>query len=163
MIKKCDFKGCEKAGVCKAPKSRDLKEYWHFCKDHAAEYNKNWNYYDGMSEQEIEEDWETQVFGRPSKDNKKEAKEYADFINDFLTGRANFDKIASKKSVPGSVLDAFKTLGLSISASAREVGIAYRLLAKQYHPDTAQNKKDTHTKFAKINEAYKVLKEYYKK
>jgi hypothetical protein len=58
MIKKCDKPGCGKAGTCRAPKSRDLKEYWFFCTEHAAEYNKNWNYYADMTPDEIEEDWE---------------------------------------------------------------------------------------------------------
>ena len=31
MIKKCDFPGCQRAGTCRAPKTRDLREYWNFC------------------------------------------------------------------------------------------------------------------------------------
>lgn len=163
MIKKCDFKGCEKAGVCRAPKSRDLKEYWHFCKEHAAEYNKNWNYYTDMTPEEIEEDWETQVFGAPTRDNKKQAQEYADFINDFLTGRSKFDAMASKKTVPTGIVASLKIFGLSVNASWREIGAAYRKLAKEYHPDTARDKIDASAKFAKLNEAYKTLQNYYKK
>ena len=56
MIKKCDKPGCGKAGTCRAPKSRDLKDYWFFCQEHAAEYNKNWNYYADMTPDEIEAD-----------------------------------------------------------------------------------------------------------
>ena len=43
MIQKCEHAGCTKAGTCRAPKDRTLREYWHFCTEHAAEYNKNWN------------------------------------------------------------------------------------------------------------------------
>ena len=68
MIKKCDHPGCNKAGTCRAPKTRDLREYWWFCREHAAEYNKNWNYYAGMTPDEIEEDWERQTFGAPLRD-----------------------------------------------------------------------------------------------
>ena len=70
MIKKCDKPGCTRAGTCRAPKNRELKDYWWFCKEHAAEYNKNWNYYAGMTPDEIEADWETQTFGAPLKDKK---------------------------------------------------------------------------------------------
>ena len=63
MIKKCDHFGCTKAGTCRAPKTRDLKEYWWFCKEHAAEYNKNWNYYANMSPDEINDEWERETFG----------------------------------------------------------------------------------------------------
>ena len=68
MIKKCDKPGCTKAGTCRAPKSRDLKDYWFFCQEHAAEYNKNWNFYANMTPEEIEADWERQTFGQALKD-----------------------------------------------------------------------------------------------
>ncbi len=45
----------------------------------------------------------------------------------------------------------------------REVGIAYRRMAKLHHPDTAKNKKTAATEFAKISAAYTVLKDYFKK
>ena len=100
MITKCEHPGCTKAGVCRAPKTRDLKEYWYFCKEHAAEYNKNWNYYANMTPDEIDAEWERETFGIADKDrdvaNQKEA-EYAKFINDFLTGRSSFDKMPAKK------------------------------------------------------------------
>lgn len=51
---KCEHPGCTNAGTCRAPKTRDLSEYWCFCKEHAAEYNKNWNYYANMSPNEID-------------------------------------------------------------------------------------------------------------
>ena len=90
MITKCDFPGCTRAGTCRAPKNRDLKEYWNFCQAHAAEYNKNWNYYANMTPDEIDAEWERETFGIAEKDkatsNKNEA-EYVQFINDFLTGR----------------------------------------------------------------------------
>jgi hypothetical protein len=162
LITKCDHPGCEKAGVCRAPKSRDLKEYWKFCKEHAAEYNKNWNYYQDMTPEEIERDWEKSVFGAEIKKESAESiKQKTDFMNAFLHGRDVFDKIASKKQLPGTVIAALKILDLHITATAREVGIAYRKLAKKYHPDTAKNKKTAANEFAKINAAYEVLKKHW--
>jgi hypothetical protein len=167
MIKKCDHTGCTKAGICRAPKSRDLKEYWYFCTEHAAEYNKNWNYYADMSADEIEADWERQTFGTSMKDKEKansDAADYASFINDFITGRSAFEKKASAKpSVPSKVVSALKMFDLHISATWREVGVKYRALAKKHHPDTAKNKKNAASEFAKVNEAYSVLKTYFKK
>lgn len=167
MIKKCDHLGCNKAGTCRAPKSRDLREYWWFCPEHAAEYNKNWNFYADMTPDEIEDDWERQVFGTSEKDKKKSginAEQYAKFINDFITGRSEFDRVAGpKKSLPTGVAAAFKTFDLPLTATYREVGAAYRRLAKLHHPDTAKNKKTAGTEFAKITNAYTVLKNYFKK
>lgn len=163
MIKKCDFPGCTKAGTCRAPKTRDLKEYWCFCQAHAAEYNKNWNYYANMSPEEIEEDWERQTFGSPINKNKsQDTADYIKFLNDFLTGRSTFDKVPPKKSLPAPIITAFKTLDLPITASWREIGTKYRQLAKQYHPDTARAS-DSGTKFAEISDAYQTLKRHFGK
>lgn len=166
MIKKCDKPGCTKAGTCRAPKSRDLKDYWFFCQEHAAEYNKNWNYYADMTPEEIEADWERQTFGAPLKDKNKandDAADYAKFLNDFITGRGTFDRMPAKPKLPGPVMSALKVFGLGINASWRDVGIKYRALAKKYHPDTAADKKSAAAEFARISDAYDTLKKYYGK
>ena len=166
MITKCDHPGCTKAGTCRAPKNRDLREYWHFCQKHAAEYNKNWNYYANMTPQEIEEDWERQTFGSPLKDkNQANADEadYVKFLNDFIMGRDTFDRMPKKTALPGPVTNAFKTLELPITATWREVGVKYRALAKKHHPDTAENKESATTEFTKITNAYNTLKKYFNK
>jgi len=166
MIKKCDHKGCNKAGTCRAPKSRALLGYWYFCPEHAGEYNKNWNFYADMSPEEIEADWEREVFGAASKDKdtaNAAAADYARFINDFLTGRSAFDQAPKPKSLPSKVIAALKAFDLPVAASWREIGAAYRAAAKKYHPDTAKNKKTATVEFARISDAYAVLKNYYKK
>ena len=166
MIKKCDKPGCSKAGTCRAPKSRDLREYWFFCQEHAAEYNKNWNYYADMTPEEIEADWERQTFGEPLKDKdtaKSDASDYAKFINDFITGRSKFDKMPARSKLPTNVVSALKVFDLGISATWREVGVKYRALAKKYHPDTASDKKNAATEFARIGTAYEILKKHFGK
>src|SRR3546814_18706465 len=45
----CDHPGCRVAAIARAPKSRDmLDEHYWFCQQHAAEYNRNWNFFAGM-------------------------------------------------------------------------------------------------------------------
>lgn len=166
MIKKCEHPGCTKAGTCRAPKTRDLKEYWFFCQEHAAEYNKNWNYYADMTPDEIEADWERQTFGAPLKDKNTanaDAADYAKFINDFITGRATFDKAPARTTLPRGVVGALKTFGLPISATWREISAKYRALAKKHHPDTARDKDAAGAEFAKISAAYGVLKKHFGK
>ena len=52
----------------------------------------------------------------------------------------------------------YKILGLESSkASDEEIKLAYRKLAKQYHPDINQNDEIAAEKFKDINEAYQVL------
>ena len=144
MIKKCDKPGCTKAGTCRAPKSRDLRDYWFFCQEHAAEYNKNWNYYADMSPEEIEADWERQTFGESLKDKdsaNKDASDYAKFINDFISGRSKFDRTPAKSKLPTNVVSALKVFDLGISATWREVGVKYRALAKNITPTQQATKK----------------------
>ena len=167
MIKKCDHTGCTKAGVCRAPKTRELEEYWWFCKEHAAEYNKNWNYYANMSPDEINDEWERETFGIADKDIKqanKNKQEYIDFINDFLTGRNTFDKIPTRhKTISSQISNAFGVFDLPITSSWNEVASKYRTLAKKHHPDTAKNKTNAMDEFTRITEAYNTLKKYFNK
>ena len=54
--RECDWSGCVNMGGCKAPKSPDrLREYYNFCTVHAREYNKNWNFFSGMTDDDISE------------------------------------------------------------------------------------------------------------
>ena len=52
----CQWKGCDKPGSHKAPKGRGRDgEYFHFCIDHVRQYNHEYNYFDGMSDAEVDE------------------------------------------------------------------------------------------------------------
>jgi hypothetical protein len=55
-LRQCDAPGCREPGEHRAPKSRDrLEDYYWFCLDHVRSYNKQWNYYEGVSPEELEQ------------------------------------------------------------------------------------------------------------
>ena len=54
------------------------------------------------------------------------------------------------------VKNYYKTLGLSSSASKAEIKVAYRKLAKKYHPDKNKSKQASQL-FIEVNEAYAYL------
>ena len=58
--------------------------------------------------------------------------------------------------------DHYKTLGIKRKASAEEIKIAYRRLARKYHPDVS-TESDAEARFKEINEAYEVLSDSNKK
>lgn len=54
-------------------------------------------------------------------------------------------------------IDYYKILGLSKTATDKEIKAAYRKLARKYHPDLNPNNKESEIKFKEINEANEVL------
>ena len=53
--------------------------------------------------------------------------------------------------------DYYATLGVSRTATDKELKQAYRKLARKHHPDVNPNDKSAETRFKEINEAYEVL------
>src|SRR5919202_2253710 len=53
--------------------------------------------------------------------------------------------------------DYYKVLGVSRSASDKDIKSAYRKLARKYHPDVNPGDKSAEEKFKQIGEAYEVL------
>jgi hypothetical protein len=50
----CEWYGCGRAGGYRAPKGRQREgEYHNFCLDHVREYNKSYNYFAGMADDDI--------------------------------------------------------------------------------------------------------------
>ncbi len=54
-VRLCDHPECGAAGDFRAPRSpRDLGHHYWFCLEHVRAYNASWNYFEGMSQEEIE-------------------------------------------------------------------------------------------------------------
>jgi curved DNA-binding protein len=53
--------------------------------------------------------------------------------------------------------DYYKTLGVSKSATAKEIKAAYRKLARKYHPDVNPGDATAEARFKEVNEAHEVL------
>src|SRR6185437_16923037 len=92
----CDHPGCMKAATARAPKSRDmLNEHYWFCQGHAAEYNRNWNFFAGMSEGEVRRRQQDELFtgGRPTWEMKagRFSREAAAFAGKMGTGQGYRD------------------------------------------------------------------------
>jgi hypothetical protein len=141
-VRLCDRVGCERPGDRPAPKAPNSKERWYFCEAHAAEYNRNWNYFAGLSEEEAA---------------KRAAEEEA--------GAAAFRKSAHYQwAGPGDgtrsrdEMCALAVLALDSDAEFKEIRKAYRQLAKEHHPDLKQGDKDAEQRFREIQAAYDVLK-----
>jgi hypothetical protein len=165
--KKCDFPGCDGEGLYRAPKNRNLKEYYWFCLEHVREYNSNWNYYANMSETEIENQIKHDtVWQRPTwKMGDGGSNHFNGGIKDPF---GVFEDIESNtgtdgKDRPFNGVDnpeedwAFKILDLVPPTNNQEIRKKYKELAKKYHPDVTGGDKFAEEKFKDVSKAYKLL------
>ena len=60
-------------------------------------------------------------------------------------------------------MDHYKTLGVGRDATAEEIRLAYRKLARKYHPDANRTDEDAVDNFKKVAGAYEVLNDPEKK
>jgi 8-oxo-dGTP pyrophosphatase MutT (NUDIX family) len=141
-VRLCDREGCTQPGDRPAPKAPNSRERWMFCEAHAAEYNKNWNYFAGLTAEEAA---------------KRAAEEEA--------GASAFRKSAHYQwAGPGDgsrsrdEMRALDALELEVDADFKAVKAAYRRLAKEYHPDARRDDKESAKRFHEIQAAYEVLR-----
>ena len=50
----CDWNNCNEIGEYRAPIEKDnSRKYRMLCLEHVKEFNKNWNYFSGMNDQQV--------------------------------------------------------------------------------------------------------------
>jgi len=174
--KKCDSPKCNEKGEYRAPKSRVmLNEYFYFCLDHIKEYNKSWDFYKGMSVEQIENSMRNDTFwDRPSWPLKNSFKNIYDEFNEYVENFVkNDDDKINDTYFKNKLLDenltieetkALNELDLKMPISLEKIKKNYKKLVKIFHPDVNGNNKDAEEKFKQINESYKLLlKKFIKK
>ena len=149
----CDFPDCPNAGEYRAPKDRSLKSFYWFCLEHVQAYNSQWDYYAGMSPEEIEAQIQFDAVGqRPTwRVNDLYNHRIWDPLN--ILGKAGIRRPRHTKEQR----DAMRLLGLSDTFTTNDLKKRYKALAKQYHPDKTGGDKALEEKFKNITKAYQTL------
>ncbi len=164
----CDHAGCRQAATARAPRSPDLQgePYW-FCLAHAAEYNRNWNYFAGLSEGEVTRRIaeEQATGGRPTWSFKSGARnrEAAGTRGAFRDAFGIFGD--SPAAAPGARAPAvgkleraaLDDLDLDVAAEAAVIRTRYLELVKLCHPDTNGGDRSAEAKLQRVLRAYKTL------
>ena len=162
MMHGCDYPDCQQIGTHPAPRARNrLRDYLWFCLEHVRAYNASWNYYAGMSEDEIEaEIRKDTVWQRPTwrwgAHQFDDMRDPFDILSDNGAPRA-CAKPAAARRLPKEITEALAIFGLESPVTALEVKARYKELVKRHHPDANGGDKAAEEKLKTINIAYAEL------
>ncbi len=178
----CDWPGCEEAGCHKAPKGRGREgEYFRYCLEHVRAYNKSYNYFAGMSDEDVARYQKASITGhRPTWSSgvnawaatgfRSAAQGHMGFKADFTTGDP-FELFARGRSGPGEENGApprvlrnaerksLRALDLDEDAKAPEIKARFKALVKRHHPDINGGDKQSEDRLREIIQAYNHLKQ----
>jgi hypothetical protein len=142
QVRLCDRHGCEEPGNCPAPKSPNSPERWYFCEEHAAEYNRKWNYFQGLNPEEA---------AKREAEEQRDGNGYAEAKHYGWAGPGDGSRSRDE-------MRALEVLELESDADFDAVRMAWRRLAKANHPDIRPDDKDAAARFQAIQAAYDVLR-----
>lgn len=176
--KACDYPKCTRKAEARAPKGRDqLNDYYWFCKSHAADYNKSWNFFEGMSDSAAKAYQESQAYGhRPTWNftkggtrSQKAQKASVDWQKAFMDpfslfgerpppGHEQTAKPDDKPKHGRLMTKAFETMTLEPGATKSDVRKRYAELVRSYHPDANGGDRSNEDLLQKVVAAYQILR-----
>lgn len=141
-VRLCDRHGCDLPGQCPAPKSPNSPERWYFCQEHAGEYNRGWDYFQGLDEEER---------ASRMKSEQRDASAYQQSSYNSWAGPGDGSRSRDE-------MRALDVLGLESDADFETVKRSWRALAKECHPDVRPGDAEAAKRFQAIQAAYDVLR-----
>ena len=162
----CDWENCKKIGKFKAPIERDnSKNYRLLCQDHIKLFNKKWNYFEGMSQNQIENFLKLDLtWHRPTQSFNSSDNFFNILWNSALTDKfkiykeENHGEFNRRKCLCEKDKDAFRIMDLEFSADWTTIQKKFKTLVKKFHPDKNSGNKKYEDKLKRITLAYSHLK-----
>ena len=166
----CDWNNCFEMGEYRAPIEKDnSKNFRLLCLKHVKEFNKNWNYFSGMNDEEVinflksDITWHKPTQGFSSSDNF-----FKVLWNNVLN--EGFDDLKFKKHLNNdrnlkfnnNDIKAFAVLGISVGLKWDKIQQKFKKLVKKFHPDINSGDKNYEEKLKVITLAYTQLKNTYR-
>ena len=141
-VRTCDRDGCDAHGDRPAPKRPNSPERWYFCEAHAAEYNRNWDYFTGLDAE--------QAAAREAGESA-EASAFRQAQHWQWGGPGDGSRSRDE-------MRALEALELDSDADFGAVKSAYRRLAKENHPDLRPGDEGAAKRFQQVKAAFDVLR-----
>ena len=167
----CDWNNCNKIGEYKAPVEKDnSRKFRMLCLEHVKEFNKNWNYFSGMSNQQIMEflrsdmTWHKPTQGFGSSDNFFKVL-WSNALKDEMDKIKHNNEFnnMNKFKFNNNDIKAFGILGIGVGLKWEKVQEKFKKLVKKFHPDKNAGNKKFEDKLKVITLAYTQLKNTYRK
>ena len=166
----CDWNNCFEIGKYKAPVEKDnSRKFKLLCLNHVKEFNKNWNYFTGMNDEQIYD------FLKSDMTWHKPTQSFSSSDNFFKILWNNALKDENNKSMLNNSLDymrklkfdhkdikAFSILEISVGLKWEKIQKKFKSLVKKFHPDMNSGNKKYEEKLKLITLAYTQLKKTYK-
>jgi hypothetical protein len=175
----CEWPDCQAPATHRAPKGRlREREYWCFCLEHVREYNHAYNFFAGMSMDDIARYQKDAVIGhrptwkmgmnggRPSS-RSHSSRFRAEFsgphdpfslFRDFDAGAQTRSSPRHARPVRNAERKALDALGLEPQASSQQVKRRFKELVKRHHPDANGGDRSSEARLREIIQAYNYLK-----
>jgi hypothetical protein len=167
---KCAVRGCDAPGEYKAPlRSADFDGpgTWRFlCLDHVREHNAKYNFFEGMSPDEITRAQSPLAgWDRPSRrfaaDGADLPPRWSDFADplEAISARYGSVKEAIRPSrFSKSERRALSVLGLGEDADLHRLRQHYSALVRRFHPDKNGGDRSHEGRLGEVIEAYQLLR-----
>ncbi|HEX6785006.1 MAG TPA: DnaJ domain-containing protein [Sphingomicrobium sp.] len=166
----CAVPGCDQPGEFKAPLQAanfDGPGAWRFlCLDHVREHNAKYNFFEGMSPEEIQDaqgplaGWErpSRRFATNGADPPPAWSDFSDPLEAISGrfGRARNRETQSRFSKPER--RALSVLGLAEDADRHALRRRYSSLVRRYHPDKNGGDRSHEGRLGEVIEAYQLLR-----
>jgi len=174
----CNWPGCDEAGEFRAPGPRPSGfdgpgDFRWFCLDHVRQFNSGYDYFDGMSSEEIFEaqsplhGWASTTRAFRPDAGVDEAPRWADFSDplEAIHARARShvrERRQHMRSEPGRFTPAEEralgTLGLESDIDRKGLRRRYTELVRRFHPDHNGGDRSHETRLQDVVGAYQILR-----
>jgi hypothetical protein len=145
-----------------------VNQFWHFCAAHAAEYNKRWNYFAGMSEAEKADFQKKEETGhRPtwtfrsgrldqySAATRGKGDPFGMFGGEPGAGAS---PVKARRRLTKLQSLALEAMSLDENATGAQIRAKYAELVKRWHPDSNGGDRGAEQELQKALKAYQTLK-----